>query len=67
MNKNHSWGIYSNSECENYLLLKCKISEIWLVETACMFQIILIATVQISMEYETQESEAGHTKHLNSY
>ena len=38
------------------LLLKCKISAIWLVERAYIFLIILIATVQISMEFETQES-----------
>ena len=28
---------------------------------------ILIATVPISMERETQESEAGYAKHLNLY
>ena len=38
------------------LSLKYKISAIWLVETASMFLIFLIATVQISMECETQES-----------
>ena len=38
------------------LSLKCKITAIWLVETACIFLIFLIATVQISMECETQES-----------
>ena len=50
-----------------YLSLKYKIPAIWLVETACIFLIFLIATVQTSMECETQESEAGHTKHLNLY
>ena len=49
------------------LSLKYKISAIWLVETVCIFLIFLIATVQISMECETQESEAGYTKHLNLY
>ena len=38
------------------LMLKCKISAIWLVETAHIFLIFLIATVHISMECETQES-----------
>ena len=36
------------------LSLKCKISPIWLVETACIFLIFLIATAQISMECEIQ-------------
>ena len=49
------------------LLLKCKISAIWLVETACIFPIFLIATTQISMECETQESETEYTKYLNLY
>ena len=49
------------------LLSKCKISAIWLVETAHIFLICLIAAVQISMTYETQESEVGYTKHLNLY
>ena len=34
---------------------------IWLVETACIFLIFLITAVEISMECETQESEAGYT------
>ena len=34
-------------------------SAIWLVETACIFLIFLIASVQISREYETYESHAG--------
>ena len=38
------------------LSLKCKIFAISLVETACIFLICLIATVQIWMECETQES-----------
>ena len=48
------------------LSLKCKISAIWLVETACIFRILvetacvclifLIATVQTSMECEMQGS-----------
>ena len=38
------------------LLLKCKISTISLVEKACIFVIFLTATVEISMECETQES-----------
>ena len=43
-----------------YLLsLKCKISVFWLVKTACIFLVFLIATMQISMECETQESLAG--------
>ena len=49
------------------LLLKCKISAIWLVETACIFPMFLIATAQISMKCETQESETGYTKYLNLY
>ena len=43
------------------LSLKCKISAIWLVETAWIFLIFLIATKQISMECETHESEVGYT------
>ena len=41
----------------------------WLVESACMFLMFLIATVtvQMSMDCETQESEAGYTKRLNLY
>ena len=39
-----------------YLSLKCNISAIWLVETACIFLIFLIATEQISMKCEIQES-----------
>ena len=35
------------------LSFKCKISAIWLVETACKFLIFLIPTVQISLECET--------------
>ena len=50
-----------------HLSLKCKISAVRLVGTACIFLIFLIATVQISMECETQESEAGYTKKLNLY
>ena len=38
------------------LLLKRKISAIWLVEKTCMFLIFLIAQVEMSMECETQES-----------
>ena len=38
------------------LSLKCKTSAIWLVETASIFLIFLIIAVQISMEWETQES-----------
>ena len=37
------------------------------LQTACIFLIFLIATVQISAECETQESEAGYTKHLTLY
>ena len=48
-----------------YIIIK--ISAIRLVETACVFMIFLIATVQISMACETQESKAGYTKHLNLY
>ena len=33
--------------------LKCKISAIWLVETACIFLIFLIAAVEILIECET--------------
>ena len=33
-----------------------EINAVWLVETACIFLILLIAAVQMSMEYETQES-----------
>lgn len=35
------------------LSLKYKISENWLVETGWLFPKFLIATVQVSMEYET--------------
>ena len=38
------------------LSLKCKISAIWLVETACIFLIFLITTVPISIECEKQET-----------
>ena len=47
------------------LLLKCKISEILLFKTACIFLIFLITTMQISMECETQESQAGYIKHFS--
>ena len=47
---------YSHSLIYFHLSLKCKISAIWLVETACIFLIFLIATVQISMDCEMQES-----------
>ena len=40
------------------LSLKCKISAIWLVATAYIFLIFLIATVQISIECEMQENKA---------
>ena len=46
----------------NSLLLKCKISAIYLVDAACIF---LKAKVQISMECKTPESQAGYTKILN--
>ena len=49
------------------LPLKWKISVISLVEAACIFLIILIATVQISMGCKTQENQATSTKHLNLY
>ena len=47
-----------NAKVENIedLSLKCKISAIWLVETTCIFLILLFANEQISMECETQES-----------
>ena len=45
--------------------LKCKRSANWLVETACIFLIFSIATVQISMECGMQESLARYKKHLN--
>ena len=51
----------------NNLSLKCKISAIWLVEKECIFLIFLIATVQISMKCEKQESKTGLKKHLNLY
>ena len=38
-----------------------------MVEKACIFPIFLIATVQIPMECETQESQAGPAKHLDLY
>ena len=44
-----------------HLSWKCKISAIWLVETASIFIIFLISTVLISMGYEMQESYAGCT------
>ena len=48
-----------------FSLFKCKISAIWLVETASIFLIFLIATVQMWMGCETQEYEGRYTKHLN--
>ena len=57
--------LYINCNIICTLSLKCKISAILLVETAFIFLIFLIATVQISMECETQECEVGHTKHLD--
>ena len=45
--------------------LKYKISVIWLVEAAFIFLILLTATVQISMECETQESYTWYAEHLN--
>ena len=39
--------------------LKCQISVIWLVETACIFLIFFIFTVQISMEFKGRKIEAG--------
>ena len=56
------WYIISDLVCM-VLSLKCKISAIWLGETVCIFLIFLIATVQVSMECETQENEVY--KHLN--
>ena len=47
--------------------LKCKVSAIRLVDTACIFLIFAIAAVQISVGCETQETEAGYTKHLTLY
>ena len=47
------------------LSLKCKISAIRLVEKACIFLVLLIATIQIPMECKTQESKVGYTKPLN--
>ena len=41
-----------------------KISPVWLVEKACIF-LFFIATVQISMDCKSQESETGYAKHLN--
>ena len=41
---------------EEHLSLKCKVSAISLLETACIFLILLIATVQILLEYEIRES-----------
>ena len=46
-----------------YLSLKCKTSAISLVETACMFLIFLITSMQISTECETKESEAKFAKY----
>ena len=43
-----------------FIIVKMQVSAIWLVETAGIFQIFWIATLQISMECETQESEAGY-------
>ena len=34
----------------SFISLKCKISAIWLVETACIFLVFSIATVQIECE-----------------
>ena len=48
-----------------YFSLKFETSAIWLVETACTFLIFLIATVQISLEFETHQRGAGYTKSLN--
>ena len=47
--------------------LKCKISAIRLVEKACISLIFLNAKVQISMEFETRERQAGSTTHLDLY
>ena len=62
-----SHGLHIDPCYKKYLSLKCKISAVWLVETACIFLIFLIATVQISIECETQENEPGYTKHLKLY
>lgn len=35
--------------------LKCKISVIWLIKTACTSPIFLSTNVQISIEYDTQD------------
>ena len=42
-------------------------SAIWSVETACVFLIFSIATVQMSVKCELQESEARYKKPLNLY
>ena len=45
----------SQRDITNYLLsFKCKIYEIWLGETACIFLMFLISAFQISMECKTQ-------------
>ena len=50
---------YLDSILENneLLLLKCKISAIWLVEKLCIFLIYLIATVQISMKCHDDDDD----------
>ena len=76
---NRGWAIYATKyrkgeipqemNVDSYLhllplSLKCKISAIWLVETACIFLIFLIATVQISMECETYICRYNINQHL---
>ena len=44
-------------------LLECEISSTWLVKTACIFLIFLIATVILACE--AQKSQAVYTKNFN--
>ena len=46
-------------------MFKIQITAMWLVETACVFLIFLIATLQILMESKIHVSPAGNTRHLN--
>ena len=49
------------------LLLKCKISSTWLVETAHIFLIFLIATIQISIGIWNARKRGGIYKTFENY
>ena len=53
MTESQNIGNLYSEPCDNqYLSLKCKVFEIWLVKSACIY---LIATLQISLECEKYE------------